>query len=156
MSTELQSALEPSAIATLGGQENDLKARVASILGIVESPAWRIIDQVPEDNLVLAHYDSEANLNQWGFLRGYIVDVKEGVVVCGSYGYSPTITVSHLDPTEDGTLTLRDDFGNAYVFPQGRYQLKRGFEGVILRVFKYRGKVYHASHRKINPVRSRW
>lgn len=68
--------------------------------------------------------------------RGEIFDLNTGMCICPSMGLIPS-TVS--DTVTDESL---------------RYF--RCYEGATIRAFKYKGKVFLSTFRKINPMNSRW
>lgn len=134
------------------------KLEIGNILGLDESThdSWDILSSVPEEGLYLVHYRPEADLSRFGELRGTIVDINARCMVCQSFGYTPTAVADQLVPNEQGVITINDTTGREHIIDLNRTTIKCGFEGTIMRVFLHNGKVYRATHRRINPVNSRW
>jgi hypothetical protein len=135
---------------------SNVKSQIARILNIEESSAWEIVDSIPAENLYLVHYKQDANMSQFGSIRGVVVDVAARVVVCRSFGYTPSITTEFLTPDQTNTYNLIDENGRAITVDGSDVSFKLGFEGTIVRVFKHNGNVYHSSHRRLDISRSRW
>lgn len=133
-----------------------MKKQIAEILGIELSNQWEITDGHPDEGLYLVHYTSESDLNQYGHIRGLVVDVEAKTVVCRSYGFTPTAIQDELKVEVDGKYHIPDIYGNEHVVDPSRVQIKMGFEGTIMRVFKHNGNVYHSTHRRLTTTRSRW
>jgi hypothetical protein len=90
-----------------------------------------------------------------GHLRGVLVDVKVGLIVASSYGYTPTAVTNHLS-FDQNNCTLVDQNQMIHEFQTHNTVIKRVYEGVILRVVYYNGEVYKLTHRKIRPMKSHW
>ena len=147
---------------------NNMKPTIASILGIQDLSTFDVLSSIRE--LYLVHYtpgprnrrtDSQANIVSPRSMdardvRGIIVDVATKMIVCSSFGYTPTSNVSELKPGEDGRYHLVDTDGIQHDLDPNRLTIKLGYEGTILRVFKHGGTVYHSTHRRIDSSRSRW
>lgn len=107
-----------------------------------EDSNLRILDEVPEDNLILVHY-LEPTLKT-RHIRGVIIDVFNEQIVVESFPYT-----EEMLPTSK--LVKDIPIG-------GNQEVTKAFEGTILRVF--RGRVTHkwyiSTHRKIDGRRSRW
>jgi len=127
---------------------------IAETLRLDPAGAWSIIDR--EAELALIHYERGANLEQYGHLRGLVVDTRHKVVVCQSAGHSPVALVEQLKLQQDGSLELLDLNGVTHSTPLPRCSLKMGFEGVVIRVFKHHGTVYWCTHKRLRPGKSRW
>jgi hypothetical protein len=104
----------------------------------------------------LIHYSEEADLSKYGHLRGVIVDINRKVIVCNSFGYTPSATLDTINDDSDGSIKIIDDLGNIHSFPRGQYYIKYGFEGVVIRAFKHDGIVYRSSYKRIQPNKSHW
>jgi hypothetical protein len=134
---------------------------VAQVIGKpVALEDWDIIDSVNigvGEDLVLAHYTDECDdLENYGKVRGVVVDIKRKFIACKSFGYSPIATTNHLSLSPDGSLSVIDNDNNKHMFPAGQFTVRRGYEGVIIRVFKHGGKVYSSTFRRLNIAKSRW
>jgi len=133
-----------------------IKQTIANILQVPVSEGWTICSDNPEKQLYLVHYTQNSNMERFGELRGVVVDLVARTVVCRSFGYTPTATTSKLVVAEDGHFHLTDQNFREHVISPDYVSIKLGFEGTILRVFKHGGIVYHSTHRRLNPVNSRW
>lgn len=137
-----------------GGYKGDeLTQKIANILNLPDVHGWSVVDE--EEHLVMVHYASAADMNIYGQLRGVLVDTEAGAVVANSFGYTPTAVASELVEV-DGHLSVKDQDGHTHVFPMNDVVIKRVFEGVVIRVIWHKSKCYRITHRRINPVRSRW
>lgn len=134
----------------------ELKKQIASILGIEVSAGWIVQDGDVEKDIYLVHYNVQANMTKFGALRGIIVSLKHKAVIARSFGYTPSATLDELKVGVDGMLRFTDDSGDDHVIDMAKAIIKPKFEGTLLRVFKYDGKVYHSTHRRLNANKSRW
>lgn len=159
---------------------NNMKPTIASILGIQDLSTFDVLSAVNE--LYLVHYIpgpahagaslgellapqgprlSQANVvsprdMDARNIRGVIVDVVAQVVVCASFGYTPTANVGELKLSEDGHYHIVDTDGIHHNIDPTQTSIRLGYEGTIMRVFKHGGTVYHSTHRRIDSSRSRW
>lgn len=124
---------------------SDVCADVLSLLNITAEDAeecqLRIVDERPEDNVILVHYLEPTEAAK--HLRGVIVDVEGMEIVAGCFPH--TLEVSPDDLPED--------------FPvNATTQVRKASEGTVLRVWWGRntGRMYMSTHRKIRGERSRW
>lgn len=134
----------------------ELKKQIASILGIDVSAGWIVQDGDVENDLYLVHYTVQADMNKFGALRGVVVSLKHRAVVARSFGYTPSVTLDKLKVGIDNVLRFTDDSGDDHVIDMTKAIIKPKFEGTLLRVFKYDGKVYHSTHRRLDASKSRW
>lgn len=132
---------------------DDVTRRAAEILNLTDTHGWSVIDT--DNGLAMVHYNDDADMNAHGDLRGLLLDLEVGAVIADSFGYTPTAVASELTAS-DGNLTVRDKDGVNHIFSLEDVVVKRVFEGVVIRVIWHGGKCYRITHRKINPVRSRW
>lgn len=134
------------------------KEEIAKLLDIPVSGEWDIYDQDEKSGIFLIHY----NVNEgtymvpYGNLKGTVVDLNEKRIICQSFGYTPTATLDKLEYDSFGNIKVVDDFGNFYQIAKDTFKLRRSFEGVVIRVFKYGGETYFATHKCLHPTRSRW
>lgn len=130
--------------------------RAAEIIDMKDLTGWSIIDT--HENLALLHYNPKANMTKFGHIRGILVDLENGDIIANSFGYTPTTISNEIVPTDDNTIDVVDTDGVNHVFPllDENVHIKQVFEGVVIRVIWYGGKMYRITHKKINPVRSRW
>jgi hypothetical protein len=136
---------------------NDELKIISEVIGIENSAAWDIVSSDPEHNLYMVHHKPEANLAEYGQIRGVVVDTLAKTVVCRSYGYAPIVETDKITIQEgDMKVHLVDELGYEHVMDPSRMHVKTGFEGTLLHVFKHDGKVYHSTRKRLDPSRSRW
>src|SRR5437763_8501385 len=129
-----------------------LTRRVCDILGCKDIQSWSIIDTF--EDLALVHYEEDSDMTTYGHLRGILVDIETGAIIADSFGYTPTALANKIEDN-DGIISIKDKDDVNHIF-SGDYHIKRIFEGVVIRVIWYKSKLYRITHKKINPVRSRW
>lgn len=140
---------------------DEVTRQVADILGFTDIQGWSVIDHDVEAKLALVHYNdgfhdkSLDNMKDYGDLRGVLVDLEVGAVIADSFGYTPTSIKSELVATDD-SLAIRDTDDETHIFDMKTAVIKRVFEGVVIRAIWHKSKLYLITHRKINPIRSRW
>jgi hypothetical protein len=165
------------------------KSHVETMLGLPPnlSNAWDILELYPEDRpqLVLVHYNENYEPNNRSHLplkkiRGTILDLETGAIVCDSYGHTQTLPCfSHLVeefPTDmpSGQIVIDTEIteyindsrlapNEAPKYPPGtrifdshRTRMFIGYEGAVLRIFKWKGQVFVSTHRRINAYESHW
>lgn len=161
----------------MNSDQKVIKPIIAKILDIPVTNDWDIYDKVVEEGLYLVHYNQNANMNEFGHVRGIIIDINDEKVVCSSYGYTPGVIVDELvtsdsndntsdDNSDDSNNELdnkndqvvQDTNGNNFILNFDELEFFIGHEGVIIRIFLFNKKVYYSSHRKIEirNKRSRW
>lgn len=129
---------------------------IAEVLGVENSAAWNIVSSDPENNLYMVHHKPEASHGRYGDIRGVVVDIVAKTVVCKSYGFTPTVISDTLKLQNDGLIHLFDDLGMEHEIDPNRMNIKMGFEGTMIHVFKHDGKVYRVTRKKLDPSKSRW
>lgn len=135
--------------------EISLKKELAEIAGIPFMEGWSVFDSNEDTGLYLLHSDIEPRRS--GLPRGTVVDLNNRVVVCSSFGFTPTAPLDCLSVNpETHDLTVIDEYLNQHVFNQNNYSITPAYEGVIVRVFKHAGRVYFSTHKKLDCSRSRW
>ena len=135
----------------------DIRKTVSSVLGIENSAAWDIVSFDPEHNLYMVHHKAEADLIEYGQIRGIVIDSEAKAIVCQSYGYSPTVVTNHMVIDSDTNMVkLTDNNGENHVFDPTMTTIKAGFEGTLITVFKHGGKVYRTTRKRLDASRSRW
>ncbi len=132
---------------------DDLTKRCMEILELPSVDGWEVVDSI--DHLALVHYKPDADMNQFGSIRGLLLDLEVGAVIAGSFGYTPTVVTNSLTAI-DGKISVVDTDGNTHNFTLDDCVMKVVFEGVVIRVLWHKGQLYRITHRKINPFRSRW
>jgi hypothetical protein len=76
-------------------------------------------------------------------------------VIADSFGYTPTAVAPEL-VLKEGKLRIQDTDGVTHVFDPEAVNIKRVFEGVVIRTIWRKSRLYRITHRTINPVKSRW
>lgn len=141
----------------------NIKSQIAEILNIENSAAWDVVDFDEEKSLYLVHHRPEADLNLYGDIRGIIVDIKAKTIVCKSYPYTPVYTSDKLRLSKKGRLTIKEfdksivqEGCDDVILDMDNVDIKIGFEGTLIHVFKHDGRVYRSTRKKIDASRSRW
>lgn len=132
---------------------DDITKRAAEIIGLNDLSSWSVVDS--DENKALVHYRDDADKAVYGHLRGVLLDLENGDVIADSFGYTPTAVALELKST-DNILSVKDTNGCVHDFTLDNVIIKKVFEGVVIRVIWHNSKLYRITHRKINPVRSRW
>lgn len=142
----------------------DTTNRVATVLGIEVNPAeWGIYDSSEEYGLALAHYHPDADLVNFGWIKGIIVDYKNMKIVCQSYGNSQALPapaeglkVVQTMKSKPPMFYLRSVEGELLTVPEPHTTIVKGYEGCVVRVFKHMDHVFVSTHKRIIPNTSRW
>ena len=171
---------------------NPIKSFVAVVLGLAPSlnAFWDVIDVYPKDvnatpQLALAHYnDSFDSYNRMHEplrrVRGIIVDLNTGAIVCDSYGHTqslpcyerlsaetspsnpegviqvPTEVAMYINsvdvaPEETAKITI-----GTRPFDKANTKLFLGYEGAMIRIYKWNDLVFFSTHRRIDASASNW
>jgi hypothetical protein len=138
------------------------KEAIRKALGLVYSPSFfGIVDRV--DNLIMIHYNKENVYNLYEEdvdpsvivkilkLRGVIIDSEKAQVVSVSFGYTPDANYDYL-PEDNMRDTNNNDI--SFLLDEDSTLYYPSLEGTMIRAWKYEGKVYFSTHKKINPVNS--
>ena len=129
---------------------------IAEVLGVENSAAWKIVSSDPDHNLYMVHHVPEAAHGKYAGIRGVVVDTQARTIICKSYGYTPTTIMDKLSVQSDGMIRITDDLGLEHLVDPARMQIKSGFEGTLIHVFKHDGIVYRATRKRLDPENSRW
>lgn len=127
--------------------------RVIQILKLEGPQGWSIVDR--DGDLALVHYNDGADMEKYGKLRGVLVDLAAGYVVADSFGYTPVIVAESISE-DDGNIRVRRSADDDVSFDLSDAVIRPAFEGVVIRAVRHNGKTYRITHKKINPLRSRW
>jgi hypothetical protein len=141
------------------------KLIVGRTLGVKVSPYWVISDK--DGDLAMAHVDDrlppqEDTIVTFGHIHGAVVDTKTKRVIAPAYGYPQTAMETSIQPSTDGSLVLGirgkadPEEIRTKTYAPGTWKIAPSEDGVVLRVFRYGGKVYHASHTRLSVSRSTW
>ena len=136
-------------------KEFELKARLARIAEIELSPAWFICDRRESEGLYMIRYreDHPDILGSWGHVRGWVIDVFTERVVCKSLRASDPIVTSQIEKVGDQYKIVNKN-GETLMFDIDNTTINRGYDGVMLRVFKHNGNVYLINTRKFTIEKS--
>jgi len=138
------------------------KRIAAEILGVPCNDQWNIVDVFYSDEqnktgaLIMVHYDSNADMSYYGHIRGIVIDVELRIVVANSYEYTPSAIVDSLSTNSNGEVIIQDTDGKEHYFDEKTATFRHGLEGVVVRLFKWRGHVFQVSHRRFDISRSCW
>ncbi len=127
----------------------EIRAQIAAIEGVNINDKFKVEDSNVNESLYLTHYTKDANVITNGQNRGLIVDIKNKMVVCASYGHTTIVIADRIEYPESGKLDYPDKLGHMRHFDKEKTVFKLGVEGFIVRVFLHNGKVYLSTHRKI-------
>lgn len=136
-----------------------LREEIASILDISDTESWEILDSDVAAGLYLIHYAPNASMVRYGSLRGVVVDVPNRMVVARSFGYTPLIKASQLEVAEHDHLIHLKDATNPnvdYTIDPKTTLFYPGFDGVIMCVFLYDGRVYHSTYHSLDAQKESW
>lgn len=129
--------------------------KIADILSIPAGPNWEVVRS--NDDLHLIHYTtSSAEFPEYGHIRGTIVSTEYNCVVANSYGYTPVGIADEIEPDDNGLITIDDVDRSTHTFNVKDASFHMGFDGTLIRVFKWKGTVYYSTHRRLDIATSRW
>lgn len=135
--------------------------------------------------LALAHYNENYDPynrqhEPLRSIRGTIVDLTNRAVIADSYGYTQNLpcyeplTEERSAANPLGTIQLQTEIATylndieiapeevpkvnvgGRVFDKATTKLFLGYEGAMIRIFKWNGQVFFSTHRRIDAVRSNW
>jgi len=134
---------------------DELTKRCAEIIGMADLTGWSVIDTY--ENLALVHYNPKTDFQKFGYIRGLLLDTETGDIIADSFGYTPIAICDQISPVDD-VININDVDGVNHKFSliDKDVYVKRVFEGVVIRVIWYKNKMYKITHKKINPIRSKW
>lgn len=119
-----------------------LKNTVSCLLKIRQSSCWDVVDVKGDLVLIKLKEDSiHSEIDEFGRLHGVILDVTNGVIPVSSFGFAKSYLYDTGIPTDDSSE-------DQYFTPC--------YDGVMVRVFYYKGTVYYSTHNKIQYTNSRW
>lgn len=146
---------------------------------------WDIADTWPKQeedsipDLILAHYNELFDPNNrmhdpLRCVRGIIIDTHTGSIVANSYGYtedlnstgplvedSESISIETTMPQYKKTMEEAPQETPTFVdgvltIPKSDIRVFVGYEGAMVRIFKWNGHVFFSPHRKIDGRTSFW
>ncbi|AYV86085.1 MAG: putative polynucleotide kinase [Solivirus sp.] len=135
---------------------------------------WSLLSFYPREaekpRLALVHYNEKFDPNKSAhiplfFVRGTVIDLKTKVVIADSYGHTERLPAySEITKNEEGKIvfqTLRKVFMTNSSTENAKYTIGEivldpenttfyvGNEGVILRVFKFDGRVFYSTQKSL-------
>jgi len=132
-----------------------LTKRCAEIIGMTDLTGWSVIDTY--ENLALVHYNPKTDFQKFGHIRGLLLDTESGDIIADSFGYTPIAIYDEITAIDDTvSVTDVDGINHKFLLTDKDVYVKRVFEGVVIRVIWYNNKMYRITHKKINPIRSKW
>lgn len=134
---------------------DEIRRTIAGVVGIEDSAAWQIVSSDTEHNLHMINHKPEASLVEYGQIRGIVVDTNAKSIVCQTYGYTPIVSANTLREC-DGVVSVTDENGKSHSIDLNTSDIKMGFEGPLINVFKHDGVVYHSTRKRLDADRSRW
>lgn len=136
--------------------EKPSRGQICKILDIDDSPGWEIADYDDKNKLALIHYTvSKQTVPEYGNYRGTVVDLKYNCVVADSYGYTPVAISDNLKES-NGVINITDVDGIDHKFNLNKTRFHMGFEGTLIRMFKWNGQVFISTHRRLYINNSKW
>lgn len=164
---------------------SDIKAFVTGVLKLPPTlnKMWDIIDLYPNDSqpqLALAHYNKETydpynrTHEPLRKVRGTIVDLNTGAVVCDAYGHTQSLpclealdadenvikvhteVAKYINNVEDAPDEVAKFSFGVRQFDKTTTKLFLGYEGAMIRLFKWNGQVFFSTHCRIDASRSNW
>lgn len=167
-------------------QISPVKAFIEKSLGLSPKlgPFWDVLEVYPKDptlepRLGLVHYNQDYDpYNRLhaplAKVRGIIIDLKTGAIVCDSYGNTqslpcnePIIESEEMLSVDTEVTMYLNSFESApeesaktkmgiRQFNKSNTKLFLGYEGAMIRVFKWNNKVFFSTHRRIDASASDW
>jgi len=134
--------------------------KIAKIINC-QSESWNIISSYVENGQQIHMISPIVDKNGFisedvAHLRGLVIDLKNSCICAKSYGHVSVAVESKLVPNDRGIVELNVE-GKIVTFDtEKNYRIIPGHNGVIIRVYKIGGKVYHSSNQRIDTSRSRW
>lgn len=132
---------------------DEITQRAKEILRLPDIHGWSVVDS--DEDTALVHYRDNSDKSVYGHIRGLFLDLEVGAIIADSFGYTPTAIDSELSES-NGCIIVKDKEGVTHNFLLEEAIIKRVFEGVVIRVIWRKNKLYRITHKKINPIRSRW
>ena len=115
-------------------------------------------DREDEVGLVLLHYRRDMTTIHPGvrYIRGIVIDVVRGYVVCTSPIYYPSVTATQVSVLGGNYVLDSEELSEP--FSLGRTTIIPFEEQVYIKIFLHRGKMYFSSSTRIDCAshRSRW
>jgi hypothetical protein len=134
---------------------SELISKAADILNVY-APGIVITDYDIANNLALVSFGKGSNIAILGDIRGYILDINRGLKICSASPWMPISTTQKISKPEGGYMRIVDEFSQVHMIPEDSIVMNKGLEGVIIRTFKYAGRIFKSSLRRIYLKGSKW
>lgn len=135
-------------ISVMVGVQNEYLDKISKI---VDAPSYAFDVMSRDEDIFLIHFKKE--YPTYSRLRGTIVDIeKETIIVEGSSDVIEVVTDNLVE--DDGVLTVVDT--NSKCHALDKYTISPGYEGTTIRVFKAKGKIYHATYKTLYFYDKKW
>jgi len=130
-----------------------LKQEIAPILGLEINESWEIVSEY--ESLVMVHYSETADMFQYGALRGVVLDRATKKIVSYSYPHATKLVSDRLsEEISEGCRLVK--LSPEVSLTSGDMKIRMGFEGPLFHLFKWNGKVFHSTRRRLEAENSRW
>lgn len=135
----------------------EIKQKIKSLLGFTTDEGWVIYDTDLKNHLVLIRYDDAKPTPTFIGFNGDVIDYDKEIYVCHSLPYASKVVTDKL-PLDQDVVELTDEFGVVHSLDQtkGHLTVTPGFEGVVIRIFKYNNVIYYSTNRKLDSTKSKW
>lgn len=133
-------------------QDRAVEERIGEILGIPANGHWVISGNLDGTRVYLVNPKDDSALKDYGWLKGIMVDTSAGTLVAKSFGYTATAVANDMNAfiQTEGTIELEDDLRVKRVLDLGKTTLLQGYEGTVIRIGKYQGRVFVSTARVID------
>lgn len=103
---------------------------------------WVVSDRIQDENqylVVFSYIGKGENMYEQyvSQYRGYVIDIKNNEIIAKSYGITEQYQHNQFSHEYDNGIL-------------DKYRIYRAYEGVLLRVFKYKEQLYICTHRKLD------
>ncbi len=141
-------AKEIGDIGIVKGVINEYVDKISEILDI---PKYFFDIMGVDDNVIIINGKPE--YRAYSHIRGTIIDIKKGEIISPGASVFPTVISDKLTIEDDGLEMIdTDNISHA----TSDWEIFPGYDGMIVRVFKSNGKVYHATHKTLDFHNKKW
>lgn len=120
---------------------SSIKNTVANLLKIRQSACWDVVDVNGDLVLIKVKEDStHTEIEEFGRFHGVVLDIMDGSIPVSSFGFAKTYLYESSSIPES----------------QEEHYFTPCYDGVMVRIFYYKGTVYYSTHNKIQYTNSRW
>lgn len=120
---------------------------IASYLNIPRE-GWSILDK--RDSLVLLHYNEDSlNDSKLNHIRGLVLDINDSNIstICNSFMHTPILLSNKINRYPNNLLLTKN---RERIQTDGlKTVMNRGLDGVVVRLFKWKGNVYFSTFKKL-------